>query len=151
MRRWVAYLKILVLGVAALSACATGATPKSGSETEALTAEVVASTPTLTATPVKGMPADVPLHPKAYAVQVMRPGALVVYRVDESLEEVMRFYVSSLPLYGWQQPSPSDAVVGAAATLMRFKTNGDQLVLSLRYKPNEGATIVAISVKRGKR
>ncbi len=151
MRRWATYLKILVLGITALSACATGIAPKPPSKTKALTAKAAASTPTLTATPVEGVPADVPLHPKAYAVQVMRPEALVVYRVDESLEEVMRFYVSSLPLYGWQQPSPGDAVVGAAATLMRFKTNGDQLVLSLRYKPDEGATIVAISIKRGER
>jgi len=146
MRRWVVVvLGISALGIGLLTACTFPIAGKTPTPTHTL---IPTAAPTLTPTPVPGVPEDVPLMPGAYSVQVMRPNLLVVYRVNKPLEEVLAFYQSVLQRYGWHQLSLGDTVVGSAATLMRFKTNGDRLVLSLRYKPAERATIVAISIKR---
>lgn len=148
MRRWVVVvLGVSALGIGLLTACSLPVSGRVLTPTQTLIPSV---TPTPTPTLVPGVPEDVPLMPGAYSVQVMRPNRLVVYRLNRRLADVIAFYQRVLQRYGWQQPSPGDAVVGAAATLMRFKVGGDRLVLSLRYKPEERATIVAISVKRGK-
>ncbi len=107
-------------------------------------------TPAYTPTPlvVAGMPADVPLMPRAYDVQILRADVLVVYRVQAPLQEVLAYYRETLPQYGWRQEGAEITAMGNVANIALNKPNGARVLLSLRYDAAGKFVTVAISVAR---
>jgi hypothetical protein len=99
--------------------------------------------------PSTGAPADVPIMPDAFELQV--PNQLnITYKVNAMIKDVVDFYTAEFPNYGWDVINNPDSVIGAMAQLSRSNANGDRLVFSIQYNPVGEFSIIQIFITRTK-
>jgi hypothetical protein len=150
-----AAIVVLSITIIALISAACGGsqtTTPAQSQAPATTQDAGSSVVQPTAVPTKSKPtapADVPIMPDAYAIEV--PNQLTVsFKVDTTIQDVVDFYQTTLPENGWDQTNNPDSVVGSMAQMSRGKVNGDRITFSIQYNPVGEFTIVQIYIIRAK-
>lgn len=94
------------------------------------------------------VPADVPVMPGAYNLDVIHEGSQVNYTVDGDIEAVMSFYQEELAALGWSETRAPDSAVGAIGSMTRKNDAGDLISLNMSYNQVNGATTIAIAISR---
>jgi len=91
---------------------------------------------------------DVPIVDGAY--QVQKGKSSIIYQVDGSIEDVVAFYQTELPNYGWELSGPPDNAIGAIATMLRENANEDLLAINMQYNNVGDFVRVTITLSRSK-
>lgn len=94
-----------------------------------------------------GVPEDIPIAEGAYKLQVARNGANVNYQVDGVIDDVVAFYQSALPEFGWTEVTNPDTV-GSIAILLRENEAGDRVSINMQKNDVGGFVVVTISLTR---
>jgi hypothetical protein len=94
------------------------------------------------------MPADVPLPPGYYNLQVMRNGTQIIFQVDGDLNSIVSFFQDELPNYNWVEAGPPDSAVGSMAALYREKENGDVLTINISHNPLGNFNTINVALQR---
>jgi len=135
------------------------APPSSGSETG--TEEPAAEEPATTETvgeetssggptlDENGVPTDVPLMAEMYDLRVEAESTRIIYKVVGTVEDVVTFYQTELPLLGWDKVLGADSAIGAMGAMGRQNAQSDKLSVSLSFNPNGNFVTVIIDIHRG--
>jgi len=142
MRKLIALILIMLIGVLGLFACAR---PTEEVKTQA---QIISSTTTVQAN-IDALPTDVPIHENAMNLKFAAGNTYITYEVAGDVDTIANYYRTELEALGWvKKGNGAEKPLGGAITLLRTKPDKNISVTVQSIPESENVRVLITVIKK---